>query len=131
MKKYILLLSVFATACSKPITNKDRAMQTVQTFLKITDVQQIQFSELDSVIDYPNNILRQMAEAQRQLLLTHDTLAYKKQHDLLLTTPKSKYYIINYLVKQKSTSPLEWKMIIMDSTFKIKADTMLTIQRNS
>jgi hypothetical protein len=123
MKKTILILSLFVFACSKPITNKDKVMQAAQAYLKINDAQNIEFSKLDSVIDYADDILRQIAETQRQLLLKNDTVANQKKYSTLLASPKTKYYVINYINKSINASTKSWQMLVMDTTFKVKTAT--------
>ena len=123
MKKVILILSLFIVACSQAPSNRDKAMQAVQSFLKKTDSTKIQFSGLDSVVDYPDPILRQMMEAKRLLLMKQDTVKNHRLYDSLLTTPKKKYYVISYLDKTSNTQGGIWQMLVMDSTFKPKADT--------
>ncbi|HXD94678.1 MAG TPA: hypothetical protein VNX01_15840 [Bacteroidia bacterium] len=123
MKKTILILSLFVFACSKPISNKDKVMQAAQAYLKINDAQNIEFSKLDSVIDYADDILRQIAETQRQLLLKNDTVANQKKYSTLLASPKTKYYVINYINKSINASTKSWQMLVMDTTFKVKTAT--------
>jgi len=123
MKKTILLLSLIVFACSKSVTNKDRVMQAAQVYLKITDAQSIQFSKLDSVSDYADGVLRQIAETQRQLLLKQDTVENQKKYDALLTSPKTKYYVINYINKSKNATTNGWQMLVMDTTFTVKTAT--------
>jgi hypothetical protein len=123
MKKNILVLSLFVFACSKPISNKDKVMQAAQTYLKITDAQNIEFSKLDSVIDYADDVLRQIAETQRQLLLKQDTVENQKKYNNLLALPKTKYYVINYINKSIDASTKGWQMLVMDTTFKVKTAT--------
>ena len=98
-------------------------MQAAQAYLKITDAKNIEFSKLDSVADYTDDVLRALAETQRQLLLTHDTLIYQHKYDSLLATSKTKYYIINYLNKTNNSSVSTWQMLVIDTTFKIKTAT--------
>ena len=95
-------------------------MQATCTHLKVTNAQNIEFSKLDSVIDYNNDILLKMALIQQQLLLKHDTLKNRKTYDSLSATPKTKYYIIQYLDKTKTNAASNWQMLVMDTTFKIK-----------
>jgi hypothetical protein len=123
MKKTILLLSLIVFACGKSITNKDRVMQAAQAYLKITDAQSIQFSKLDSVSDYADGVLRQIAETQRQLLLKQDTVENQKKYNALLTLPKTKYYVINYINKSKNATTNGWQMLVMDTTFTVKTAT--------
>jgi|GEM_PF-2007262 hypothetical protein len=117
MKKITLILSLFVVACSKPVTNTDRAIQSAQAYLKDADNKNIEYSKLDSVIDYQDDVLRQIAEAQRQLLIAHDSLKYKQLFDSLQAAPKIKYYIINY--SNKTTSASTWQMLVMDTAFKV------------
>ena len=123
MKKIILLLPFFLLACSQPLSNRDKAIQTVKALLKKTDNTKTEFSQLDSVVDYPDYILRQMMEAKRLVMIKQDTLKNKNLYDSLLTTPKNKYYVISYLDKSTNTSDGTWQMVVLDSTFKPKADT--------
>jgi len=98
-------------------------MQAAQAYLKINDAQNIEFSKLDSVIDYADDILRQIAETQRQLLLKNDTVANQKKYSTLLASPKTKYYVINYINKSINASTKSWQMLVMDTTFKVKTAT--------
>ena len=123
MKKTILLLSLFTFACAKTISTQDKVMQAAQAYLKITDAQNIEFSKLDSVVDYADDVLRQIAETKRQLLLKQDTVQNQKKYNALLASPKTKYYVINYINKSKNTSTNNWQMLVIDTTFKIKTAT--------
>jgi len=117
MKKITPLLLLFTVACTKPITNTDRAILSAQAYLKSSENKNTEYSKLDSVIDYKDDVLRKMAEAQRQLLIAHDSVKYKHQFDSLQAAPKTKYYIINYT--NKTASPSIWQMLVMDTAFKI------------
>ena len=98
-------------------------MQAAQAYLKITDPQNIEFSKLDSVVDYADDVLRQIAETKRQLLLQQDTVQNQKKYNALLASPKTKYYVINYINKSKNASTGNWQMLVIDTTFKIKTAT--------
>lgn len=99
-------------------------MQAAQAYLKITNLQNIEFSKLDSVIDYNDDVLRQIAETKRRLLINGaDTVKIKHQYDSLLATPKTKYYVINYLDKIKNAATGNWQMLVMDTAFKIRNAT--------
>jgi hypothetical protein len=121
VKKLILLLPIILFACGKPHGNYQKAMQAAQTYLKTNDNSKIEFSPLDSVIDYPDDVLRKLALTKQQLMMKHDTLKNKTLYDSLTTAAKTKYYVIRYLNKQSNTNT--WQMLVMDTTFKIKAQT--------
>jgi len=123
LKKTILLLPFFLLACSQPLSNRDKAIQTVKALLKKTDNTKTEFSQLDSVVDYPDYILRQMMEAKRLIMIKQDTLKNKNLYDSLLTKAKNKYYVISYLDKSTNKSDGTWQMVVLDSAFKPKADT--------
>src|ERR1700756_1782292 len=119
MKKIglIITLSLIIFACSKPtpLSRRDKAIQAAKAYFKMDSTKPPEFSKLDSVIDYLDEHLLQIAQAKQQLMLKQDTLAAQKRYDSLLALPKTKYYVINYL----DITSNNWHMVVMDTTFKI------------
>ena len=123
MKKLFLLLPILLAACNSPQGNYKNALEAAKKYLRVNDRTKIEFSPLDSVIDYPNDVLRKLALTKQQLMMKHDTLKNKILYDSLITTAKKKYYVIRYLSKQCNPNSTTWQMLVMDTAFKIKSQT--------
>jgi PBP1b-binding outer membrane lipoprotein LpoB len=143
MKKTIILFSIFIVACSKPLTNRDKAIEVIKEYVKannLADYENIEYSKLDSAYEYPDTLdikieqLRGLIAAEQQddsMLIQTDTndteikntiAQYKKTLNSLLATPKQKHYYISDKNRTKNKmGTLEVNTINyeMDTTFKI------------
>ena len=83
MKKAILLLSVFIMACNKPTSNRDKAIQAIQQYVKTNfpypdSYQNIKFSNLDSAYEYPDTLDIQIEDLREAILIEHQADSIEK-----------------------------------------------------
>ena len=76
MKKAILLLSVFIMACNKPTSNRDKAIQAIQQYVKTNfpyhdSYQNIKYGSLDSAYEYPDTLDIQIEDLREAILIGH------------------------------------------------------------
>ena len=76
MKKAILLLSFFMMACNKPTSNRDKAIQAIQQYVKTNfpnpdSYQNIKFGVLDSAYEYSDTLDMQIEDLREAILIEH------------------------------------------------------------
>jgi hypothetical protein len=76
VKKVILLLSVFIMACSKPTGNRDKAILSIQQYVKTNfpypdSYQNIKYGKLDSAYEYPDTLDIQIEDLREAILIEH------------------------------------------------------------
>ena len=76
MKKVILLLSVFVMACNKPTDNRDKAILSIQQYVKTNfpypaSYQNIKYGSLDSAYEYPDTLDIQIEDLREAILIEH------------------------------------------------------------